>query len=156
MTESSGSLLTCTICLNILDEYEAEHPYTVPDEEALLCDECYHAWYEFRCSWCDGWGEKTDQRRYIAIFNAAAVGLPLGGLYCTKGPPYYKQPILFPYFAPDTVTWLGRLPAEIGSNRPAVERFPYGHLCAACQKRALAHILYLTRCGVAALSTTPP
>ena len=51
----------------------------------------------------------------------------------------------------DTVTWLGALHPEIGSNRPPSEWSPYGHLCAACQQRALAHILYLTRCGVAAL-----
>ena len=144
--------MMCTICSNALDKYEAENPFTEPDGEEVLCDECYHVWYEFRCAWCDGWGEKADQGRYIiAIFDAAAVGLPLEGLYYTKDQPYFKQPLLLPYFAPGAVTWLGRLPAEIGSNRLAVERFPYGYLCAICQHRALAHILYLLRCGVAAL-----
>lgn len=150
--ERANYLLTCTLCGYALDKYEAENPYTVPDKEAILCDECYHAHYEFRCALCDGWGNTADQHWYVAVFDASAVGLPLSGLYLITDSPYYAKPTIIASWI-DTYagTWLGALPAKISSNRPPSEQSPWGHLCAPCQHRALAHILYLTRCGVAVL-----
>jgi hypothetical protein len=137
--------IICWGCENPLDEDELESPYE--RDGHIWCDDCYHEEFEFTCYWCDEYGDNEDQHRYVVIFDAGACELALPGLYRVNRLPYYSQPMIGQgCILSRAVTWLGYLPPHIGDE----SWYPAGHLCAYCQRRALAHIAHATDCGIVA------
>ena len=147
--ESPEIVVTCTDCGEELDPCEIEDPRR-PDEPGL-CDDCSREFYEFTCCWCEDYDGNEYQHVLLVVFNPEAIWFDLPGLYRIDRTPYYTQPMIGPARVwEDCLTWLGFLP---GCH---ADGYPCGHLCRACQRKALAEVLYDTRCGVAALSVLAP
>jgi hypothetical protein len=135
----------CAICGALLSDEEDEDP-AIRDGE-IICDECEEEHYQFLCSWCENYDEKEIQHRYLVVFDHKDVGLPHNGLYQITRLPYYTAPLIGRgEMDARALTWLGSLP----SCAEAPDGYPCGHLCTACQTRALDEIRYVSRCKIIA------
>lgn len=142
--ETAQRVVACTSCGDALEPCEIDHPRS-PDEPGL-CDACYREFYEFTCCWCEGSEDLAYQHILLVVFDAAAAGISLPGVYRIDRMPYYSQPAIGAgRLWEDCLTWLGFLPACQGGD------YPCGHLCRRCGRRALAASLHETRCGAVAV-----
>lgn len=131
----------CDLCGKRLSQEEYENP--VVRDGDTLCDDCETEHYKFTCSWCEDYKDQEVQHRYIVVFDAQEAGVDLAGLYRIDAYPYYTSGLIgSSWLHPGAVTWLGFL-ATLTEN---LDGFPCGHLCQACQTRALKEIAYETRC----------
>lgn len=134
----------CGACLSAEDEVDPRREGT-----DVLCEDCWHHRHEFPCAWCEEYDDTEVQHRYVAVFDPDAVALALPGLYRVERCPYYTDAMLSAWLNEDALTWLGYLPADVQREHDA--GYACGHFCRTCQGRALAHITFMLRCGVAAI-----
>jgi hypothetical protein len=136
-------VVTCSACGEELAHCETIDPRT--NDEPALCDDCSREFSEFDCCWCDDSDANEYQHILLVVFDPEAVDVALPGVYRLTETPSYAQPL--PGHAllwEESLTWLGYLPACHGDG------YACGHLCRRFQAKALAEVLYDTRCGVAA------
>jgi hypothetical protein len=146
--------LVCSFCDNDLTDEEMESPRHDPDDGKPVCDECYTDHFEFNCCACEEYGDVEDQHKYIVVFETVDDVEP--GFYRVKSTPYYTSGLigsswLHPWalvlVKPLPVRWLAYVSItgkEIYQELKAddlPDGFPCGHLCANCQKAALASVL---------------
>ena len=140
------TLLTYT-CTSCGDDFDLDDDESVSEDAGgILCDACYCTEHHFTCCWCEACGARDDRDRYLVVFAPAHVDVELPGLYRVEETPYYWSAMLYGGILPRAVTWLGFLPALVAD--PA--GFPCGHLCADCQRQALAEVAQATACGALA------
>jgi len=137
LTQAAHPLpLTCTACQEPLDAEEAALPRL--RDTAIYCDACYEELFTFPCCWCEENGDVEDQHRLVVVLDAAAAGMPCG-VYAVRDHPYYQVRVmgdgrLFPW----ALAYLGTLPLTLPVSD---DGYAIGHLCDACQGRALDDIV---------------
>lgn len=138
-------VLLCDLCGEPLDTEETVDPRR--EGLDVLCDTCYEKRNMFWCCWRGEPDDQEVQHRDLAVCDPEVVGLALPGFYRIDRFPYYTDAMLSWWLEDAAMTWLGYLPADA----PEGDGYACGHLCEACQQKALEHITYTLRCGVAAL-----
>jgi hypothetical protein len=131
---------TCSICEDTFTLQTGEFPDESPEGE-VLCDDCLCDNYHYTCAWCGDCEDIEEQDRAVVVWDAAAAGVTLPGLYLVRETPYCWTGILEGGLIPRAVEWQGWLPPSAWHDDP----YPCGHLCRSCLHT------FLSRCKLTAL-----
>jgi hypothetical protein len=126
--------MKCSCCGEQLKGEELESPSRGDEDNALLCDDCYHDQYEFTCFVCENGGHVSQRAtgHLLIIADAEECRVPQG-VYEIKEWPYYTSDLFSMWLIPEALTLL---PVDIPEH--AESNYPGGHVCARCEEKIRA------------------
>lgn len=118
----------CSYCGNDLVGEELGNPHRDPNDDEMMCDECYQEHFEFECCRCLNYDSTEHQHDYLVVYEQ--VGDVKPGIYRVISYPYHGGALIG-----DSWLFANSLQRIRALEEPAEDDpyYPCGHLCLECQ-----------------------
>ncbi len=127
----------CSYCGDeITDPEERADPRRDPNDDEVMCDDCYQEHFEFTCCWCKEYASTDVQHEMLVIEDADnEMAEYRKGVYRVVDSPYWSDGMIECNLVPSSLEWIAELPDGLH-----VDYYSCGHLCAECQGKIEAAV----------------